>query len=75
MIIISAPPYSPFLALLAVVCNSALAYIFLSGSQWVRRIFGANGTEALSRITALLIAALAVSFVVEGISGLFPALK
>ena len=75
VIIISAPPYSPFLALLVVICNAALAYVFLRSSEWVRKFLGSNGTEALSRITALLIAALAISFVVEGITGLFPALK
>ena len=75
VIIISAPPYSPFLALLAVVCNGILAYAILASSDWVRRFLGANGTIALSRITSLLIAALAVSFVVVGITDLFPAVR
>lgn len=66
VIIISGPPYSPLLALLVVACNSALAFLILSGSAWVSKFLGPNGTTALSRITALLIAALAVSFVVSG---------
>ncbi|MDG6901839.1 MAG: MarC family protein [Nitrososphaerota archaeon] len=70
VIIISAQPYSPFLALLVILCNSVLAYVILSGSHWVSRFLGPNGTDALSRITALLIAALAVSFVVTGISNI-----
>ncbi|MDG6913950.1 MAG: MarC family protein [Nitrososphaerota archaeon] len=74
VIIISSPPYSPFLALLVVGCNAVVAYLVLSSSEWVRKFIGQNGTVALSRITALLIAALAVSFVAEGLKGLFPLL-
>ena len=70
VIIISGPPYSPFLALIVVVCNALLASAILSSSDWMRKILGANGTGALSRITALLIAALAVSFVIEGVRGI-----
>lgn len=74
VIIISAPPYSPFLALAVVACNAVLSYLVLSSSDRVRKVIGPNGTIALSRITALLIAALAVSFVTVGVTGLFPAL-
>lgn len=66
VIIISASPYSPVIALVVILINCALAYLILSGSDWVSRFLGPNGTNALSRITALLIAALAVSFVVTG---------
>ena len=74
VIIISGPPYSPLLALIVIVCNSVLAYAILSSSDYVRKVLGANGTNALSRITALLIAALAVSFVVGGITDLVTSL-
>jgi multiple antibiotic resistance protein len=74
VVIISAPPYSPFLALVVVALNAVLCYVILSGSERVRKVMGKNGTIALSRITALLIAALAVSFVAVGLTGLFPAL-
>jgi len=70
VIIISGPPYSPLLALIVILCNSVLAYAILSSTDAVRKVLGANGTNALSRITALLIAALAVSFVVGGITDL-----
>lgn len=75
VIIISAPPYSPLLALAVVGCNSVLSYLVLSSSDWVGRVMGQNGTVALSRVTALIIAALAVSFVATGVAGLFPALQ
>jgi len=68
VIIISGTPYSPLMALIVVACNAVLAYLILSSSNWVRKFLGKNGANALSRITALLIAALAVSFLVEGIT-------
>ena len=75
VIIISSAPYSPFLALVVAACNTVVAYFVLSSSDWVRKAMGKNGTIALSRITALLIAALAVSFIVTGITDLLPALR
>ena len=75
VIIISGPPYSPLLALIVILCNSLIAYAILSSSDSVRKVLGANGTNALSRITALLIAALAVSFVVGGVSDLVSSLR
>jgi multiple antibiotic resistance protein len=51
-----------------------LTYFILSSSDWVKKVLGVNGTVALSRITALLIAALAVSFIATGLIGLFPGL-
>ena len=72
VIIIASSPYSPFLALVVIACNAVLSFLVLSSSEWVRRAMGKNGTVALSRITALLIAALAVSFIATGITGLFP---
>ncbi len=75
VIIISAPPYSPFLALIVVACNAVLAFFILSSTNWIRKFLGANGSNALSRITALLIAALAVSFVVGGITDIVRAIR
>lgn len=75
VIIISAPPYSPFLALLVIGFNSALAFLVLWGSSSVTRVLGHNGTIALSRITALLIAALAISFMVTGITNIVSTLR
>lgn len=75
VIIISAPPYSLLISLLVVAFNAVLAFLILHSSNWVRRFLGTNGTNALSRITALLIAALAVSFVVGGITNIVTALK
>lgn len=67
VVILANPPYGPFLAFLVITLNSLVAYGILDRSNWVQRILGENGTRALTSITALLIAALAVSFVREGI--------
>jgi multiple antibiotic resistance protein len=67
VVILANPPYGPFLTFVVITGNAFLAYAILSRSDWVQRILGRNGSIALSRITALLIAALAVAFVREGI--------
>ncbi len=67
VIILANPPYGPLLTFIVITLNALLCYVILARSDWVQRIFGENGSRALSRITALLIAALAVSFVREGI--------
>ena len=70
VVILANPPYGPFLTFVVITLNALLAFAILSRSEWVQRILGENGTRALTRITALLIAALAVSFVREGIANL-----
>ena len=67
VIILANPPYGPFMVFLVISLNSIIAFVILGRSNWVQRILGVNGTRALTSITALLIAALAVSFVREGI--------
>jgi multiple antibiotic resistance protein len=74
VIILSNPPYGPLVTFVAITLNSLLAYAVLMRSHWVKRILGANGTRAMSRIMALLIAAIAVSFIREGIIQLLTSL-
>jgi multiple antibiotic resistance protein len=71
VVILANPPYGPFLAFLVITLNSLLAFVILGRSNWVQRILGENGTRALTSITALLIAALAVSFIRQGILNIF----
>ena len=67
VIILANPPYGPFLVFLVITLNVVLTYLILARSEWILKILGDNGSRALTRITALLIAALAVSFVRQGI--------
>lgn len=67
VIILANPPYGPLLVFLVITINGLIAYLVLARSEWVLKIFGPNGSRALTMITALLIAALAVSFVRVGV--------
>lgn len=75
VVILANPPYGPLVTLLVIALNGLIAYAILAESAWVQRIFGPNGTSALTRITALLIAAIAVSFVREGIVNILTSIK
>jgi multiple antibiotic resistance protein len=70
VVILANPPYGPLMTFIDITGNALIAYAILANSDRVQRILGENGSRALSRITALLIAALAVSFVREGILGI-----
>ncbi|MDG6898255.1 MAG: MarC family protein [Nitrososphaerota archaeon] len=67
VIILANPPYGPLLVFLVITLNVLISYVILAHSDWILRVLGTSGSRALTRITALLIAALAVAFVREGI--------
>ncbi len=67
VVIIANPPFGPFVTFLVITLNALLTFVILDRSGLIRRVLGVNGTRALTRITALLIAAIGVSFVREGI--------
>jgi multiple antibiotic resistance protein len=75
VVILANPPYGPLMTFVVITGNALVAYAILAKSDWVQRILGENGSRALSRITALLIAALAVSFVREGIVNIIGSIK
>jgi len=61
------PPFGPLVTFLVITLNTAVAFLVLSRSELVQRLLGVNGTRALTRITALPIAAVGVAFVRQGI--------
>ena len=67
VVILANPPFGPLVTFVVITLNAVLAFVILSRSELVQRLLGANGTKALTRITALLIAAVGVAFVREGI--------
>ncbi len=75
IVILANPPYGPLLKFLMTTGNVALCYAILARCAWVQRIFGENGSRALSRITALLIAALPVAFMREGVVNIVASVK
>ena len=75
VVILANPPYGPLMTFLVITGNALVSYAILAKSDWVQKILGENGSRALSRITALLIAALAVSFVREGIVNIVSSIR
>ena len=67
VVILANPPFGPLVTFVVITLNAVLAFFILSRSELVQRLLGLNGTRALTRITALLIAAVGVAFVREGI--------
>jgi len=67
VVILANPPFGPLVTFAVITLNAFLAFVVLSRCEFVQRILGVNGTRALTRITALLIAAVGVSFVRQGI--------
>jgi multiple antibiotic resistance protein len=67
VMIFANPPFGPFMTLLVIILNSFLAWLILSRGVAVQKILGREGTKIVTRIMGLLIAAIGVAFVREGI--------
>ena len=65
--IISNPPYSPIISFVTITLNLVLAWIILRRSSIFFRILGGDGMRVFGRIMGLIIAAMGVMFVREGI--------
>lgn len=66
---------SPWLAipvLLAIAATAALSYLILSGASRVDRVLGRTGLNILERVGGLLLAAIAVQFVIDGLAEALP---
>ena len=53
--------------LIALLANYFLAWVVLHQSQWITRVVGRDGTVVVSKIAALLLAAIAIAMVRSGI--------
>lgn len=58
--------------LLSVLITGAVSYLLLAAAHHVDRLLGVNGRSILERIMGLLLAAIAVQFVVGGVRDAFP---
>jgi len=61
------PPYGLLEDFLVILLNSLLAFVILERASWVQRLLGNNGTQVFTRIIGLLIAAIGIAFIREGI--------
>jgi multiple antibiotic resistance protein len=64
-----------WLELLAgILVNSAAVYAFLAPAPRVNAVLGRTGINLVGRLTGLVLVAMAVQFVADGLHGLFPVL-
>jgi multiple antibiotic resistance protein len=67
VMILMNPPYGPIITSIVIITNCLLAWVILIQSEFIQRVLGSSGTKVLIRIMGLLIAAIGVTFVREGI--------
>lgn len=60
--------------LLAIVVTGFLSYLTLRGAGLVDRWLGRTGMNVLNRVMGLILAAIAIQFVLDGLAGAFPGL-
>jgi len=63
-------PYGLLEIFLVILLNSLLAFVILERASWVQRVLGHNGTQVFTRIVGLLIAAIGIAFIREGVIGI-----
>jgi len=63
----ASPPYGLLEIYLVILLNSLIAFVILERASWVQRALGSNGTQVFTRVVGLLIAAIGVAFIREGI--------
>jgi multiple antibiotic resistance protein len=68
-IIILTEAHGRALVLAAIVANLLVCWLMLMGSGAIARILGANVIQVLSRVMGLLLLAIAVQYVLDGIAG------
>lgn len=57
---------------LGILFLSALIWLTLRASSWIAKHLGETGINIFSRIMGLILAAIAIEFIANGIKGLFP---
>jgi len=64
------PPYGLLEIFLVILLNSVITFLILERASWVQKALGNNGTQVFTRIVGLLIAAIGIAFIREGILGI-----
>ena len=63
--------YGVFIALFAIFTAIIATRFLLGQAEWIYRIIGKEGSEVLSRVIGILVAAIAIEFIAKGIAGMF----
>ncbi len=58
--------------LLSIAATAALSYVILAGASRVDRVLGRTGLNILERIAGLLLAAIAIQFILDGVAEALP---
>ncbi len=66
-LIVHAAAFGYFVTGLALLLNFGIAWLVLKHSEKVKRVFGKDGTTAISKIAALLLAAISVAMIRSGV--------
>ncbi|MFN2431588.1 MAG: MarC family protein [Gemmatimonadota bacterium] len=69
-IIVLSVAHGRLLVLAAIVANLLVCWAMLMGAGWIARILGTNVIQVLSRVMGLLLLAIAVQYVLDGVRGL-----
>src|SRR5437870_7105283 len=69
------PPYGLLEIFLVILLNSVITYLILERASWVQKALGNNGTQVFTRIVGLLIAAIGIAFIREGILGIIKSMS
>ena len=64
------PPYGLLEIFLVILLNSVVTFLILERASWVQKVLGTNGTQVFTRIVGLLIAAIGIAFIRQGILGI-----
>jgi multiple antibiotic resistance protein len=62
------------IVLAAIAATAALAYVILAGASRVDRVLGRTGLNILERASGLLLAAIAIQFMIDGLGEALPGL-
>jgi len=63
------------IVVLAIAAAIFATWLVLSLSEQIYRILGEKGSSVLSKVVAIIVAAIAVQFIADGLCGLFPVLN
>ena len=70
----SSAPYHPLMVLLVIVLVAALLWLILHLARPIGRVLGELGLSILNRVLGLILAAIAVEVIANGLKELFPVL-
>lgn len=67
-------PFQIGLVVVAILILGVLTYLFLRAAPMVERVLGKNGLPILERVMGLLLAAIAIQFMIDGLGEALPGL-